>query len=140
MEKGANYPPLRIMVPTAGLVPAKERATYILKIAKRMHAEVYAIHIIEDRHLAPPSAIEEAKSALLLFKTEGRKAEVSVTTFLEEGKLVPTLLKFASKHKIDMIIMGSSKDQIVAEWIVSDVKNKTDVPVVIVPFGLEDIF
>jgi len=135
-----EFPPLKMMVPTAGLIPAKERATYILKLAKRMKAEIYAIHIIEDRHLAPPDAIEEAKASLLLFKAEGRRWDSKVTTFLEEGKLVPTLIKFAQKHGIDLIVMGSSKDNIVAEWIVSDIKNKTDVPVVIIPYGLENIF
>lgn len=128
-----------MMVPTAGLVPAKDRASYMMKIASRIKAEVLAVHIIEDRHLVPPNAIEDGKKALLLFKTEGRKTEIPVTTYLEEGKVVPTLIRFAKKHSVDLIVMGCSEDQIVAEWIVSDFKAKTEVPVTIVPYGLENI-
>ena len=131
--------PLRLMAPTAGLIPAKERASYIMKLADRIQAEVYAVHIIEDRHLASPNAIEEGKEALLIFKTEGRKTGTPVTTFLEEGKIVPTLIGFAKKHDINLIVMGISEDNIVAEWIVSDFKAKTEVPVTIIPAGLENI-
>jgi len=131
--------PLRLMAPTAGLIPARERASYIMKLANNIQAEVFAVHIIEDRHVAPPNALEDGKQALLTFKTEGRKAEVPVTTFMEEGKIVPTLINFAKKHDVHMIVMGTSEDNIVAEWIVSDFKEKTDIPVTIIPAGLENI-
>ena len=134
-----NRRPLRVMAPTAGLIPARERASYIMKLANSIHAEVYAVHIIEDRHVAPPNAIDDGKEALATFKTEGRKADVPVTTFLEEGKIVPTLISFAHKHDVHMIVMGTSEDNIIAEWIVSDFKAKTEIPVTIIPAGLEDI-
>jgi nucleotide-binding universal stress UspA family protein len=130
---------LRILVPTAGPVPARDRADYILKIAQRLHAELDVLHII-DKTEDDPNKREEGQQALDIFQYAGQRFGIKVQTYLEEGELIPTLVSFAKDHQTDLIVMGASEDgQIVAEWVVSDLKVKTSVPVVIVPYGFSQL-
>jgi nucleotide-binding universal stress UspA family protein len=130
---------LRILVPTAGPVPARDRADYILKIAQRLHGELEVLHII-DKSLEDPTKKEEGQQALDIFQYAGERFGIKVRTHLEEGELIPTLVSFANEHQIDLIVMGASEDgQIVAEWVVSDLKEKSTVPVVIVPYGFSQL-
>ena len=130
---------LRILVPTAGPVPAREKADYIMKIAQRLHGEVDVLHII-DKSTANPEKKAEGQQALEIFRYTGERFGVKVNTHLKEGTVVPTITEFANDERIDLIVMGASEDgKIVAEWIVSDLKEKTKVPVVIVPYGLSNI-
>ncbi len=137
-EEGSDGP-RRLLVPTAGYIPARERAAYIIKMAKRMRGEVFVVHIIEDLQLASPQAEADGKRALNLFKQYGEEHGVKVRTFLEEGPVIKTLLKFADDHEVSLIVMGTSEDQLVAEWIVSDIREKTETPVVVVPFGFSNL-
>jgi len=137
MQETINY--LRILVPTAGPVPARDRADYILKIAKRLHAEIDVLHII-DKSLMETEKKQEGQQALDIFQYAGERFGVKVRAHLKEGELIPTLISFANDNQIDLIIMGASDDgKIVAEWVVSDLKEHTVTPVVIVPYGLSKI-
>lgn len=137
MQDMINY--LRILVPTAGPVPAREKADYIMKIAQRLHGEVDVLHII-DKSTADPEKKAEGQQALEIFRYTGERFGVKVNIHLKEGTVVPTITEFANDERIDLIVMGASEDgKIVAEWIVSDLKEKTKVPVVIVPYGLSNI-
>ena len=130
---------MRILVPTAGPVPAREKADYIMKIAKKLHAEVDVLHIV-DKSMVDPEKKSEGKKALDIFKYAGDRFGVKVNAHLEEGEIVPVITSIADQEHIDLIVMGASEDgKIVAEWIVSDLKEKTKVPVVIVPYGLSNI-
>ncbi len=137
MQDSITY--LRLLVPTAGPVPARENADYIMKIAKRVHGQVDVIHII-DKALVDTEKMAEGQKALEIFKYAGDRFGVKVNTHLKEGTVVPIITSFAIDEHIDLIVMGASEDgKIVAEWIVSDLKEKTKVPVVIVPYGLSNI-
>lgn len=39
---------MKILVATAGYVPAKEKADYVINIAKRSQAEIFALHILAE--------------------------------------------------------------------------------------------
>ena len=137
MQETINY--LRILVPTAGPVPARDRADYIMKIAQRLHAEIDVLHII-DKSLVETEKMEEGQQALDIFQYAGERFGVKVRSHLKEGELIPTLISFANDQQIDLIVMGASDDgQIVAEWVVSDLKEKTIIPVVIVPYGFSQL-
>ena len=120
---------MKILVPTAGPGPAAENANYILEIAKKMKADVVVLHILD---LAEKS---EGNEALKIFQDLGDEMGVNVKTILKEGNVVPTIVDSADDESANLIIMGASKGRIVAEWIVADVLEKSNVPIVIIPYG-----
>jgi nucleotide-binding universal stress UspA family protein len=118
---------MKILVPTAGSVPAKKKAEYIVQIAKRLGANVIALHILRNEEQT------EAQKALTIFSEAGRKEEVNVVRVLEKGDIVPTIVTSAEKEGADLIIMGASEGKVVAEWVSAGVMEKTKVPVVVIP-------
>jgi nucleotide-binding universal stress UspA family protein len=118
---------MNILVPTSGVVPAKEKADYILEIASRLKASVTVIHILD---LGEGT---DGKKALQFFSELGDEKGVKVNTYLKEGNVVPTIVDFAENEKANLIVMGASEGRIVADWIVTDVIDKTSIPVVIIP-------
>ena len=119
---------MKILVPTAGPVPAAENANYILEIAKKLNADVVVLHILD---LAEEDVGEKA---LKIFVDLGSEMGVKVKTILKEGNVVPIIVDCVEDEKANLIIMGASKGRIIAEWIVTDVMEKTNVPVVIIPY------
>ena len=120
---------MRILVPTAGPVPAAENANYILEIAQKLKADVTVLHILD---LAETDAGEEA---FKIFQDLGEDLGVKVKTILKEGNVVPTIVDSADDEQANLIIMGATKGRIVAEWIVTQVLQKSNTPVVIIPYG-----
>jgi len=120
---------MKILVPTAGPVPAAEKANYILEIAKKLKADVIVLHILD---LAETS---DGEKALKIFEDLGAEFNVKVKTILKEGNVVPSIVECAEDEKVNLIMMGGSEGRIVAEWIVTDVLEKSNVPVVIIPYG-----
>jgi nucleotide-binding universal stress UspA family protein len=120
---------MRILVPTAGPVPAAENANYILEIARKLKADVTVLHILD---LAETDAGEQA---LKIFKDLGDELGVKVKTILKEGNVVPTIVDSADDEKANLIIMGATKGRIVADWIVAQVLEKSNTPIVIIPYG-----
>jgi nucleotide-binding universal stress UspA family protein len=120
---------MKILVPTAGPVPAAENANYILEIAKKLSADVVVLHILD---LAEDTSTE---GALEIFKKLGAEMGLKVKTILKEGNVVPTIVDCADDEKVNLIIMGASRGRIIAEWIVTDVLQKSNVPIVIIPYG-----
>ena len=125
---------MKFLVPTAGPEPAKERADYILTIAKNFGAELAVLHIAE-----PGEDHTHGEEALKIFEEAGKKMDVNVTTHLKEGEVVVTLSSFVEDEKVDLVIMGASEGRIVAQWIVTDVIEKSHIPVVIIPYGFSQI-
>jgi len=119
---------MKILVPTAGTKPARENADYILYIAKKLKAEVSVIHILDIGEESPGG-----EEALNIFKEEAENWDVKVTTHLIEGNVVPTIVDFAEEENVNLIIMGASRGRIIADWIVTDILDKTKIPVVIIP-------
>jgi len=129
-----NISYLKLLVPISGPVPAREKAERIFKLARRIRAEVLALHIILD--YSERDKFGEGTEALRIFEETGIKHNIKVNTFLREGPLLKTLIAFAEEQDVDLIVMGASEDgKMIAEWIVSDLRYKTDLPVVIEPHG-----
>jgi len=122
---------MRILVPTAGPVPAAEKANYILEIAKKLNADVTVLHILD---LAETNQGEEA---LKIFEDLGKEFGVKVNTILKEGNVVPSIVESADSEKVNLIIMGASEGRIIADWIVSQVLEKSNIPIVIIPYGFQ---
>ena len=122
---------MKILAATAGPVPAKNKANYIINIAERIGAEVIALHILKGE------ALTEGQKALTIFSEAGRKACVNVTRVLERGDIVPTIIECAEEETVDLIIMGASEGKVVAEWVSAGVMEKTKIPVVVIPHELK---
>lgn len=124
----------RILVPTAGPVPARQNADYIMYLAQKLQAEVIVIHIRDFHEDRSPG-----EEALRIFEEAAKKYGVPCKTELLIGKVVDNIIDIAEKERVHLIVMGGSQDRIVANWIVTDVLAKTRIPVVIIPFGLETL-
>ena len=123
---------MKILVPTAGSVPARENAEYIANIAKRLAAELTVLHVLKDEEQA-----EKGEQALNLFSEAGQNVQVNVTKILKKGEIVPAIIEAAEKESADLIVMGASRGKVLAEWLSADVMTKTTIPVVVIPHELK---
>jgi nucleotide-binding universal stress UspA family protein len=120
---------MKILVPTAGPVPAKEKADYVVSIAKRIGAELKVLHILKEGE-----ETKKGEEALNLFSEAGQKKQVNVSKILKKGDMVSAIINSAEVESADLIIMGASPRKIVAEWVSAEVMSKTAIPVVVVPY------
>lgn len=119
---------MKILVATAGPIGAKEKADYIVNIAKRLKAELIALHVLKDENQAA-----KGEEALNLFSRAGQKAQIKVKKILIKADIVSGIIKSAEKESADLIIMGASQDKVVDEWVSAEVMKKTKIPVVVIP-------
>ena len=122
---------MKILVATAGPMPARNKARYVINIAKKLGADVTVLHIFheEDR--------ERGEEAVKFFTEVGREANVKVTGILKRGDIVSTIIEYAEKEPVNLIIMGASEGKVVDEWVSANVMEKANTPVVVIPHGLE---
>ncbi len=123
----------RMLVPTAGKEPAKQNAKYIMQMAHKLQAEIIVIHI-RDYHEE-----RRGEEAIKIFEDAAAGADVPLRSYLLVGDVVDNIVDITVKEKINLIVMGGSQDRIAANWIVTKVLEKTKIPVVIIPFGLENL-
>jgi nucleotide-binding universal stress UspA family protein len=135
--KAISY--LKILVPTAGPIPASERADYIMNLANKLNAELFIMHILTPGVQDNEQRRTEGQEALEIFKKSAEIRDVRISTVLHEGELVPSIIDYAENNNMDLIVMGASEDRIVAEWIISDLKEQSKVPVVVVPTGFSGL-
>jgi len=135
--KAISY--LRILVPTAGPIPARERADDVIHIARKLNAELVIMHILTPENARDHIKRDEGEEALDIFEKAAIRDGVKLTKVLHEGELVPSIIEISETNKIDLIVMGAGEDQIVAEWIISDLKEQSNVPVVVIPGGFSAI-
>ena len=120
---------MKLLVPTAGPLPAEEKADYVMSIAKMLEAEVIALNISDSKD-SP-----EGKKALEIYQKEADKAGVKITTQLKSGDLISVISQIAESENVDLIIMGASEGRLAAKWIAVDILEKSKVPIVIIPQG-----
>ncbi len=124
---------MKLLVPTAGPKPAREKAEYISKLACSLEAEMVVLHIVQKDNK------EAGKEAFNIFENQCNKEKIKIKTIIEKGKVVPTITKVAKSEDVDLIVMGASEGRVVAKWLVADVLERSTVPVVIIPMGFEHI-
>ena len=93
---------MKILVPTAGPVPTKEKTYYIVNIAKRLGAELSILYVMKEKEQA-----KKGEEAANLFSEAGKNVQVSVTKILKKGDIVSTIIDFAEEKSADLIIMGT---------------------------------
>ena len=123
---------MKILIPTAGPLPAKENAEYIANIATRLGAELIALHVLQEEEQAG-----KGEEALNLFSETGQNVQVKVTKILRKGEIVSTIIEVAEQESAALIVMGASRGKVLAEWLSADVMTKTTTPVVVIPHELK---
>lgn len=121
----------RILVPTAGPKPAKDKAEYIVYLASKLNVEV-----LDVIHILDLGEYDEGREALDIFVEVGKRFGIKVNTYIKEGNVVPTIVEFIEDLKPDIVVMGASEGRVVADWIVTQVMEHTQVPIIVIPYGV----
>jgi nucleotide-binding universal stress UspA family protein len=124
---------MKLLIPTAGPVPAREKAEYVSKLACSLGADLIVLHIVKNNDEAP------GKEAFKIFENQCNKDNIKLKTVTDTGEIVPTISKVADAHDVDLIVMGASEGKIVGQWLATDVMERSKVPIVIIPMGFENV-
>jgi nucleotide-binding universal stress UspA family protein len=119
---------MKILFATAGPVTAQENADYVVTIAKRLGAELIVMHVINKEN-----ENEKGDKALRILFESGKKARVQVTGVLQTGDIISQIIKMAETESAAIIIMGASKENNMNQWLSSDTKKRTKIPVLVIP-------
>ncbi len=120
-------------MPTAGQTTAAEIADYVMQIANAIGAEVLALHVIPNGVSREPGEL-----SLEFFQNAGQQSGVKVECHFREGAVIHQIVDFAEQQRVDLIVMGASQGRVVDQWISSDVRDGTAIPVLIIPYQVFD--
>ena len=124
---------MKILIPTAGPEPAREKAEYVAKLASSLEAKMIVLHIVQNNNEKP------GKEAFKIFENQCKKNKIKLKTVIKDGEVVPTISKVAEEEKADLIVMGASEGRVVEKWLAADILERTKVPVVIIPMGFDSV-
>ncbi len=119
---------MKIIVPTAGSVPDQRTAGYVINIAKRLNAQLVVLRILTENETEAAG-----EQSLSLFIENGKEEKVPVNGILRRGDIALVIIEVAEEKSVDLIILGASHGEIVAEWLNAKAMEKTDIPVLIIP-------
>jgi nucleotide-binding universal stress UspA family protein len=75
----------------------------------------------------------EGEQNLRLFVENGKREKVPVNIILKSGDIAAVIIETAQEKSVDLIIMGVSRGEIVAEWMNAGAMEKTEIPVLLIP-------
>jgi len=119
---------MKIIVPTAGSMPDQRTAGYVVNIAKRLNAQLVVLRILTENETETLG-----KRSLELFIENGKEEKVPVNGILRRGDIAPVIIEVAEEKSVDLIILGASHGELVAEWMNEKAMEKTDIPVLLIP-------
>jgi nucleotide-binding universal stress UspA family protein len=125
---------MKVLAAIAGPISAKEKADYIINIAKRLGADLIALHVVKREKQA-----KKGEDALKYFSEAGKKAKVKVKRILKKADIVSAIIETAEAEKADLIIMGADRGKVITEWLSADVMKKTKIPAVVIPHELKNL-
>ncbi len=117
---------LKIMVTTAGSVPAKKKADYLVTVASRVNAQLIVLHVVDSQ-----DEYEDGQQALAIFQRQA--ATPKIRPILRIGRLTDTIAKTAQEEEVDLIILGLDERGDISSAISREILAKTDIPVLLVP-------
>lgn len=124
---------MKILVPTSGITPAQQTATYIMEIASAINADVLAVHVVRPGH-----ASEAGELCLEIMKTAAQEANVAVECMLCHGPIIDEIIEVAEGRQANLIVMGASNGFVVERWLSSEICGNTRVPVLVIPYQIFD--
>ena len=101
-----------IIVPTAGAVPDQRTAGYVIHIAKRLKAQLVVLRVLGEKETE-----EAGEQCLSLFVENGKAEKVPVNGILRRGDIAAVIIEVAEDKSADLIILGISHGEIIAEWM-----------------------
>ena len=119
---------MKIIVPSAGPVPDQRTADYIVNIAKKLNAKLVVLRVLTENE----TEVAGEKN-LGLFNEISRREKVPVKIVLRRGDVASAIIDVALEKSVDLIILGVSHGEIVAEWMNAKAMEKTDIPVLLIP-------
>ena len=119
---------MKIIVPTVGAIPDQRSVDYIINIAKRFKAQLIVLRVLSEKETK-----EAGEQSLSLFIENGDAEKVPVNLILRRGDIAPVIIEVAEDKSADLIILGISHGEIVAEWMNAKAMEKTDIPVLLIP-------
>ena len=119
---------MNILVPSAGPVTDQRTAVYIVNIAKGLGAQLVVLRVLADNETA-----SAGKKRLDQFVGIGNRENVPVKTAVRRGEIASAIIEVAVETPADLIILGVSQGEIVAEWMNAKAMERTDIPVLLIP-------
>lgn len=141
----------KILVPTDFSSNALKAVTYASEIARKSGAAIVLLHVIEPSiNMVNPQAdlyrdevVKERSEQLNLSQklVTNIYPGIKVESELSRGAVIPSLLDFAEKEKVDLIVMGTTGASGLKEFFMGSVAagviGKTKIPVLTVPVSYE---
>ncbi len=119
---------MKIIVPTAGSVPDQRTADYVINIAKRLNAQLVVLRILSKNETEV-----DGEQSLHLFVETSKEEKVPANGILRRGDIASVIIETAQEKSVDLIILGVSRGEIVAEWLNAGAMERTDIPVLLIP-------
>jgi nucleotide-binding universal stress UspA family protein len=109
-------------------VPDQKTVGYVTNIAQKLDAALVVLRVIADKETEA-----EGERNLHLFTENCHSANVRLEIVVKRGEVATAIIETAQASSADLIIMGVSHGEIVAEWLNAGAMGRTDIPVLIVP-------
>ena len=119
---------MKIIIPSAGSVTDQRTADYVTSIAKRLNAQLVVLRILGEKETEA-----QGEQSLRLFVENGKREKVPVNIILRRGETAAVIIETAQEKSVDLIILGVSRGEIVAEWLNANAMDITDTPVLLIP-------
>ena len=119
---------MKIIAPSAGSMPDQRTADYVINIAKRLNAQLIVLLILSEKETEA-----EGEQSLRLFVENGKREKVPIKIIITRGDIASVIIETAQEKSVDLIILGVSRGEIVAEWMNAKASKRTDIPVLLIP-------
>ena len=119
---------MKIIVPSAGSMPDQRTVDYVINIVRRLNAQLVVLRILSEKETEVAG-----KQCLHLFVENGQEAKVPVNGILRHGDIASIIIETAQENSVDLIVLGVSRGEIVAEWMNAGAMAKTEIPVLLIP-------
>jgi nucleotide-binding universal stress UspA family protein len=119
---------MKILVPSAGPAPDRRTADYVVNIADRLHARLVVLRVLAENETEAAG-----ENNLRLFSEIGGRENASVKIMLRRGDVASAIIDVALENAVDLMIMGVSQGEVIAEWMNAKAMEKTDIPVLFIP-------
>jgi len=109
-------------------VTDQRTADYVTNIAKRLGAQLVVLRILSEKETETGG-----EQSLRLFVENGQREKVPVNIILRRGDIASVIIETAQEKSVDLIILGVSRGEVVAEWMNAGAMERTDIPVLLIP-------
>ena len=119
---------MKIVVPSTGPAADQRTVDYLANIAERLDAQLIVLYILSE-----DESVAIGEQRLRPFLETAATSNITVTPIIKSGDVVGRIMEVASENAADLIILGVSHGEIVAEWMNAGAGDKSDIPVLLIP-------